>query len=217
MRVAVAVAALAAAGDLPEPERSAEEVRRVADEVLADAVFDRPPPGLLARARDWFFERIGDAVESVLGSAGSGLLGWAVVAMLVLGAVLIVVRFTRGIQRDPGTAVGTPSGPRRPPTDWLADATRFEAAGDWRAGLRCRHRALVASLAASGLVDEVPGRTAGEYRVDVARSVPAVAPDFDGATALFEVAWYGGRAVGAAEAGRFEDLSRRVLAGTGRR
>lgn len=217
MTVRVAAPAPAAAGDLPDPSTSAEEARRVADEVLTDAVFDRPQPGLLARARDWFFERLGEAVDSVLGSAGGGLVGWVVVAALVVLAVVLAVRFTRGVQSDPGTVAVPGGGPRRPAIDWLAEATRLEAAGDGRAGLRCRYRALVTALAARGVLDEVPGRTAGEYRAAVASSIPGVAPDFAGATALFEVVWYGGQTVGPDEAGRFEDLSGRVLAGTGRR
>ena len=203
-------------GALPGSERSAEEARRVADEVLADAVFDRPAPGLLVRARDWFFDRIEDALEGVLGSSGSALVGWLIVGALVILAVLLVVRFTRGAQRDPGAATTTASGPRRPATDWLAEAGAHEAAGDVRAGLRCRHRALVAALATRGIVDEVPGRTAGEYRVEVARRMPVAAPDFDGATALFELAWYGGRQVGTVETRRFTDLADRVLVAAGR-
>jgi len=206
----------AAAGELPEPQRSAEEARRAADQVLADAVFDRPAPGLLERARDWFFERIDEAIQAVVASGGGGLVGWAVVAVLVVVALLLVVRFTRGVQREPGAVVATAGGPARPATDWLAEAVRLESAGDWRGGLRSRHRALVASLAARGLLDEVPGRTTGEYRVEVARRVPAVASDFDGATSLFELAWYGGRPVDADDAGRFADLSERVLVGSGR-
>lgn len=206
----------AAAGELPEPQRSAEEARRAADEVLADAAFDRPAPGLAEQARDWFFERIDEAIGAVVASGGGGLVGWAVVAALVVVALLLVVRFTRGVQREPGAVVATPGGPARPATDWLAEADRLERAGDWRGGLRSRHRALVASLAARGLLDEVPGRTTGEYRVEVARRVPDVAPDFDGATSLFELAWYGGRPVGADDAGRFADLSERVLVGSGR-
>lgn len=205
-----------AAAAIPDPETSAEEARQAADEVLSDPAFDRPPPGALARARDWFFDRIDDVFEAIAGSGGGGVVGWVVVGVLVVAALLLAVRLTRGVQREPGAVVATPGGPARPATDWLAEAARLESAGDWRGGLRCRHRALVASLAARGLVDEVPGRTTGEYRVEVARRVPAVAPDFDGATSLFELAWYGGRSVGADEAGRFADLSERVLVGSGR-
>jgi hypothetical protein len=71
----------------------------------------------------------------------------------------------------------------------------------------------VADLAARGLVEEVPGRTAGEYRRQVDAVVPEVAPAFDGATSLFEGAWYGGRSTGAEEAARFRELEARVLSG----
>jgi hypothetical protein len=74
----------------------------------------------------------------------------------------------------------------------------------------------VADLASRGLVEEVPGRTAGEYRHQVEVNVPASAGDFDGATALFEAAWYGNRPTGPEEARRFRTLEGRVLAGAGR-
>lgn len=206
---------LPAGGELPVPESGAEEVRRIADEVLADPAFDRPGPGLLVRARDWLFEQAADAIDRLFAAAGDGPMGWVIVAVLAVAAIVLVVRVTRGVQREPGVVAGATAGPRRPATDWLADADRFEAAGEWRSGLRCRYRALVASLAASGFVNEVPGRTAGEYRLAVSRAVPDVGPAFDGATSLFEVAWYGQRDVGPDEARRFEDLSAKVLAGAG--
>jgi hypothetical protein len=214
--VIVAAPRAALPAELPDPDRSAEDARRAADEVLSDPAFDRPAPGVLARARDWVFDRIDEVLQAILGSGGGGVVGWVVVGVLVVAAVLLAVRLTRGVQREPGAVVATPGGPARPATDWLAEAARLESAGDWRGGLRCRHRALVASLAARGLVEEVPGRTTGEYRVEVARRAPAVAPDFDGATSLFELAWYGGRPMGADDAGRFADLSERVLVGSGR-
>ncbi|MEX2659849.1 MAG: DUF4129 domain-containing protein [Acidimicrobiales bacterium] len=204
-----------AGGELPVPEAGAEEVRGIADEVLADPAFHRPGPGLLVRARDWLFEQVAEAIDRLFAAAGDGPLGWVIVAALGVAAAVLIVRVTRGMQREPGSIAGAPTGPRRPPTDWLADAARFEAAGEWRSGLRCRYRALVASLAASGLVNEVPGRTAGEYRLAVARAVPDVGRAFDGATSLFEVAWYGQRDIGPEEARRFEDLSAEVLAGAG--
>jgi hypothetical protein len=77
--------------------------------------------------------------------------------------------------------------------------------------VRCRYRALVAELAARGLVDEVPGRTAGEYRGEVRRNLPDAAADFAGATELFELAWYGRGETGAQQASRLRELSGRVL------
>jgi hypothetical protein len=104
----------------------------------------------------------------------------------------------------------------RPPTDWQAEALAHESAGEWREALRCRYRAMVAALAARGLIDEVPGRTSGEYRAVVTRSVPGAAPDFSGATELFERAWYGGKPTGPEDSARFRELSERVLVGAGR-
>jgi hypothetical protein len=69
----------------------------------------------------------------------------------------------------------------------------------------------VADLASRGLVEEVPGRTAGEYRNEVWRNLPDAAAEFAGATELFEVAWYGRQETGAAQASHLRDLSGRIL------
>lgn len=210
------VRAPAARPDLAPPEAPPDEVRRIADEVLADPVFDRPGPGLVARARQEVGELLQDALDALVDGSGSAG-GWAVVAVLVAVAVLLAGRFARGVQRDPGSAVGAVGGDGRPVTDWSREAARLEAQGEWRAALRSRYRGLVAALAASGVVDDVPGRTAGEHRAQVARTAPQAAAEFDSATALFEDAWYGGRPVGAAEASRLATLAERVVATAGGR
>jgi hypothetical protein len=74
----------------------------------------------------------------------------------------------------------------------------------------------VADLAGRGLVEEVPGRTTGEYRAQVTRSVPAAAPDFSTASDLFERAWYGAADTGPEDAERLRQLSDRVLTGASR-
>jgi hypothetical protein len=103
-------------------------------------------------------------------------------------------------------------GRRRPPADWRAEAAGHEAAGRWRDALRCHWRATVAELAARGLVEEVPGRTTGEYRAGVARAVPAVAEPFSRSTRLFEDAWYAAVDVGPAETAEVRTLGDQVLA-----
>ena len=71
----------------------------------------------------------------------------------------------------------------------------------------------MADLAERGILEEVPGRTAGEYRSELSLAAPGVAREFAGATDLFEAAWYGNRPTGEPEAGLFRDLAGRVLAG----
>ena len=190
-------------------------MRDLADRILARAEFG-DQRSLLQRAQDWVLDQIDQLVETLLGGSGGGVFGWAVVVVLAALATFFAVRFTRGVRRDPSLAAGVPAAPRRPAEDWRADAEAQERTGNWRAALRCRYRALVADLAGAGLVEEVPGRTAGEYRRQVGDSVPDRAGDFAAATDLFEAAWYGNRPTGADEAQRFRTLAEGVLSGAPR-
>ena len=199
--------------ELPVPRTGARQADEAADRILARREFGGGETWL-TRARDWVFERIGDLFEQILGAGGGGLAAVVVAVVLAALAVVVAVRSTRDLRQGRRPDEVAPAG-LRPAVDWRADAAANEAAGDWRAALRCRYRALVADLAARGLVDEVPGRTAGEYRREVGASVPAAAGDFDGATALFEAAWYGNRPTGPDEAQRFRAHERRVLTGAG--
>jgi hypothetical protein len=108
-------------------------------------------------------------------------------------------------------AAAVPAGRRRSAAEWRAEADAQERAGAWREAVRSRYRALVADLASRGVVEEVPGRTAGEYRREVGRALPGAAGDFAGATELFEVAWYGHADTGAQQAAHLRDLTDRVL------
>ena len=103
------------------------------------------------------------------------------------------------------------TGRGRTAEEWRAEATQHEAAGRWRDALRCRYRALVAELAGNGLLDDVPGKTTGEERADIARAVPDASPPFADATLLFDEVWYGDVAAGPEDAERLRALSESVL------
>lgn len=214
--VAAPAPASAAAADLPAPQHEPEEANEAVDEILRRPELRQPAESISERVQRWVFERLGRLVDAMFESGGATLLGWLVAALGLAAIVFFAVRLSRGVLRDPGVVRSAPVVPRRSPTDWRADAETHEAAGQWRAALRCRYRALVADLAARGLVEEVPGRTAGEYRHEVTRSVPAAAPDFSDATGLFELAWYGDHPTGPGENERFRELANRVLSGAGR-
>ncbi len=100
--------------------------------------------------------------------------------------------------------------------EWRAEADQHESAGRWRDALRCRYRALVAELAGNGVLDDLPGKTTGEERADIARTVPEASPPFSEATALFDDAWYGDAPTGRDETDRLRQLSDEVLAEAGR-
>ncbi len=198
---------------LPLPVTPPVTVRKLATEILSRREFRRDPPTLMSRLIRWILDLLADVVRSATG-ANFGLLGWVVIAVLVSLVVFALYRSVLAFQRNPDMAGGVADdGVRRAPQDWRAEAAAHEAAGRWRDALRCHWRALVAELAERGLVQEIPGRTTGEYRRAVARSVPEVVASFSEATVLFEVAWYAAGEVGPADTARCKELSADVLAG----
>jgi hypothetical protein len=198
-------------GGLRVPVRDPDQVREVTREVLSRPEFRVPERSLLERVLDWVLEVIGRLLAALGGSGAGGIVGLVLLGLILLGVVVLAARFSRGLTPSPEVAAAVPAGRLRSAAEWRADAEAQERAGAWREAVRCRYRALVADLAHRGVVEEVPGRTAGEYRREVGRSLPDAAGDFAGATELFEVAWYGRADTGAREAAHLRDLSDRVL------
>jgi hypothetical protein len=204
---------------LPPPGAGADEIRQGADEILSRPEFREPTRSLYQRALDWIGERLGDVLGALVSGGAGAVLAWVLLVAAVLAIAYLVFR---AVQRDrrqepasAGAAVDVERDDRRPPEAWDADAARFEAEGRWREAVRCRYRSLVARLARAGVVEEVPGRTAGEYRTLVASARPPVAEPFAGATSLFERAWYGHEDTGADDSSSFRALADRVTAGAG--
>jgi hypothetical protein len=201
----------ASAADLPVPERPAAEVDRTIRNVLSRAEYKRAQPSPIERARTWLRDQVSGMLASLFRGDRGTVVAWAILGGLLVTAVVLSIRFARTMTPDPGVPARAAAMPRRSGREWRTEADAHERAGEWREALRARYRALVADLAARGLVDEVPGRTAGEYRIEVSESMPRAAPEFGGATELFERAWYGNRPTGAAEAEQFRGLEERVL------
>jgi hypothetical protein len=198
-------------GELRVPDRDPEQVREVVREVLARPEFRPAERSLVERALEWVLEVVGRLLGAIAGSGAGGIVGLALLALALAGVGVLVARFSRGLTPSAEVAAAVPAGRGRSAAEWRADAEAQERVGAWREAVRSRYRALVADLAARGLVEEVPGRTAGEYRRELGRAAPAAAADFAGATELFEVAWYGRADTGAGEAAHLRDLSDRVL------
>jgi hypothetical protein len=201
-------------GDLPVPDHAADEAGRRARDVLSRPEFRPPAKSVTERIFEWIFGRLGDLIDALSGGGTASLVAWAITIASVALFVLVMVALVRSLRANPvSPPVATASDVGRPARAWMAEAEAHEARGEWRAALRCRYRALIADLARRGLLDEIPGRTAGEYRGEVHLNLPHAAPDFDGATALFELAWYGDRPTGEPERDRFRGHADRVAAG----
>jgi hypothetical protein len=207
--------AQARADELPTPQRSPDEVHRTVREVLRRREYRRESPTVVERARRWVRDQLSRLLTSLFRGDRGTVLAWIILGGLLTVVIVLSARFARSVTPDPGRAIAVSVAPRRSAREWRAEAEVHERAGEWKLALRARYRSLVADLASHGLVDEIPGRTAGEYRAEVSETVPGVASEFAGATELFERAWYGNRPTGADDAAHFRDLEERVLTGAG--
>jgi hypothetical protein len=183
------------------PGPAPDAVRRAVQDVLSDPAYDRVADGptILDRVLRAIAEQLGRLLLRVDGDGGPGSVVAAVVLVAVVVAlVVLAVAAIRRLRR--GAPVEAPlDGPvGRPPADWAADAAAHERAGRLREAMRSRYRQAIAHLAAAGVVDEVPGRTTGEYRRAVERALPHGAAGFGAMTDAFDRAWYGGEPVDAA-------------------
>jgi hypothetical protein len=204
----IARSAWAAAAPTPS------DARKAAQEILSRSEFQPPKKSLYDQAIDKVGSWLGDLVNAVVSGGRGAVIAWLVVVAALVAVVYLVVRGVqsgRGVGPD-GSAPSVDLERRRPAAEWEAAAAAAEAAGNWREGLRCRYRALVARLARRGVVEEIPGRTAGEYRATVRATLPSSASAFGEATDLFEGAWYGGRSTGPAESEAFRGLAEKVVA-----
>ncbi|MBI2708634.1 MAG: DUF4129 domain-containing protein [Actinobacteria bacterium] len=215
------------APSLPEPDRDPGEVRDRARRILARDEFRGPRTGrsLLQRIIDWIRARIPKLRTPRGRLRGSGLAAWAVIAMVGAAALFLAARGLIALRSgrrsrsddagvDPDEAEITPL---RDPDQWRAEAERCEAAGAWRDAVRARYRATTGTLAERVVILDLPGRTAGEHRAEVAQWAPEAAAPFDALARLFEAAWFGSVPIGAEAAERARELSAQTLAAAPRR
>jgi hypothetical protein len=190
---------------------SPEDVRQLADDIVARQEFQRPDPSPIEQARDWVFERIGDLLSAATGGGAGSIVGAVVLVALIGLVVWFAIRIGRTVQADGRVAAMTIEGVhRRSPAAWRAEAETLEGEGRWKEALRCRYRALVGDLVAEDLLDDVAGRTTGELRSDLAGRAPDRSEAFGAATELFELAWYADRTTGPEESARFQALAASV-------
>ena len=186
-----------------------DEARRLAEEILSQPEFQPPSEAWWQTALGWVQERIARLLGTLVGGGTGQVFGWLVVVAVLAAVTFLVVQLVRGRRGREGSPASGAAEPAsgEPDVDWQAEATRLEAAGRWREGMRARYRALVARLSTRGAVDPGSSHTTGDHRAEVASRAPAAGAAFDDAAELFDRAWYGGRSTGADEARRFAELA----------
>lgn len=207
--------------DLPEPRIDPETARERADDILAGKEFRRED-NAIGSGIGWIVRQLGRFFGALFGGGGGG--AGLVVAIIVLVAVVAAIgwlilrrpRRPRRSKRDRTADVDIATS-ERPSTDWGATAAAHEAKGEWRQALRARYRELLASLYEQRLLADLAGRTAGEYRRELATAAPRAELSFGAVTDRFERAWYSEAPVGAAEVSQFREDAARTLADVGGR
>lgn len=121
-----------------------------------------------------------------------GLGSWVAWSVLIGFLVVLVLVLRRlGVHVVPERAAVRP-GPGFAATDWQGVAEQAIRRGDLREATRALFHALVAALAARGVVAADPSVTAGECRSAVAQAMPTLYPTVMEATRAFERVAYGG-------------------------
>lgn|ERR1700678_274106 len=199
---------------LPVPARSGAAVRAMAARILAERQF-KQGEDLWQRFVAWLEARLHVEVPSFLGGTWETFVVLAVLVTAVTGVVFLVVRNglpRRSRRARPTGVVVTDEDRARSAEQWRQDADRLAAQGNYREAMRCRYRALVAELAARRLIDQLPGRTSGDYERAVRALVPEAAEQFSSVTRLFERCWYGQEASDARAQVVFEQAAGAVIA-----
>jgi len=202
--------------ELPAPEVSIDEATSTADRVLQGRAYleAAKPPSLRERFFDWLQDLFADILSSLTSVGGRGL-AMFIIGIFGLGILFLVWRLVRD-GRMPSARKDGNLGPvidierDLTATEWIQHAEEAEAAGDWRNGLRCRHRAMVAMLIDRDMVSPRPGQTAGEIEWEASRALPEAANDLHVATGLFKDVWYGWVDADATQRDTFAELARRV-------
>ena len=179
------------------PEFEPAEAERAARAVLSSRKYIEAarPPSLRERFFDWVGEQITELLRALSSGGGRGIVAWLIVGVFVAVIAFLLFRLlgnvdpVRKVRASPEIDVSLFAD--RSVDEWTRAARDAEAAGQWREGLRCRHRALVAELLERDLIDRRPGRTAADISRLAAQRVPAATDDLDAATRLFEDVWYG--------------------------
>jgi hypothetical protein len=219
------------AGTQPTPVmvRSVEELKALAEDILADRQYKRQmraedQVGLAERLWGRLWRWLKEAVRRPL-LAGiqqeRPILYWAIVVGLVLLLLVILLHFAltlRAALRGGGGPAtdGSLDGPSAilRPSDLLSRAERSAAAGHYREAIRLLYLALLSRLDQQGLINYDHTKTNWEY-LRTTRSIVTLHRPFLQLTAIFDRKWYGFEPAALADYGECRRLWDQAAAGHG--
>lgn len=174
---------------MPVIDIDSEAAHEAAERELGKPIY--PRASLTDRIADWLNDLLYRLMHA--GTALPG--GWftiVVLGLLMLVAVIVAVRIARRTMGRRGD--GPLHGSRAlSAADHRARAEHCAAQQDWATAIRQRLRALARQLEQDGVLNPVPGRTAGELAHDASGIMPHHAGDLTAAAAAFNDVTYGER------------------------
>lgn len=183
-----------ALGEVDVDALDRDDERSRAREELSRPEYQAARPPLWRRLLGRAVREVLELVERAAGSVPGGRVGVLLAALLLVGAVaLVLVRLRPGLRGARGDAVFDGSAVLTA-QQHRALADEAAAQGRYADAVRERMRALVRELEARGVLDDRPGRTAAEVARDAGALVPGVAVELRRAATTFDEVCYGGRA-----------------------
>jgi len=160
----------------------------------------------------WVFERIGEAVESLVRFTPGGVASLLVVLAAVV-ALVVLTRLGLGPLAMRNALVDRRRDAKaRTAEEYRAEAEAFAARGDFKEAVRARFRAIIRELEQRAVLDPRPGRTAGEIAREGGAAVPAIGDDLRSVARTFDVVWYGRRDATRADYDVVRDADERIRA-----
>jgi hypothetical protein len=169
------------------------DIRETVAEVLSRRAYEDVDPSVVARVLTAVRDAVARLLTDAFGSSVGAMVGYGLLVLAAVVAVVVAARLVRRTQRDAGIRQQHVAARQRSVDEWLEDAARFAADDDHASAVRAAFRALLASLDERGVFDDRPATSVGEAIAAVHATVPDLAPAVADAGACFERVHYGHR------------------------
>ena len=178
-----------AAEAMPTIDIDGQTAHDAAERELSKPIY--PKASLTDRIAEWIDEILHRLTAGAADLPG-GWLALVVLGLLAVAAVFAAVRVARRTMGRSAHA-GLYGAGVRSAAEHRAQAELAAARGDWSTAIRQRVRAIGRHLEEDGVLNAVPGRTAGELAREAGRALPDLASEIGTAADLFNEVTYGGQ------------------------
>lgn len=172
-----------------------DPARDAARAELADSIYAEAQPGLFTRVMMWVIDRLGEALDAILGGASSlapGGAGSIVILAALLIALAIVIRLRAGrIARTGQEGVAALADRRMTAAHYRRSAAGAAAAHDYERAVHEGFLAIVRTLEERLILTDTSGLTATEIAMQASTRLAESEAELRTAARIFDDAYYG--------------------------